>query len=153
MNTTRSARFAQTFAALYAGHMLGDHWVQTSGQADGKGRDSAAGRRACAGHVFTYTAVTAAAVVGVDAFTGALFRPGRLAAALAFSAITHYVIDRRGPLRRLAELTGHGRFYRLGQPRPGRDDNPSLGTGAYAMDQSAHIGCLLVAAAVAASGE
>src|SRR5256885_16927252 len=61
---------------------------------------------------------------------------------LAVSAVTHYIADRRTPLLRLAEamqpVTGKADFYRLGAPREGRDDNPSLGTGAYALDQSWH---------------
>lgn len=153
MNIARAARFASTFAALFAGHQLGDYWIQTQPQADGKGCHSPEGRRACAGHVATYTATTAAAVALVDRFTGATPRPGRFAAAMAFSALTHYVIDRRTPLRRLAEATGSGRFYQLGAPRDGHDDNPTLGTGAHALDQAAHIACLAVTAAIAASGE
>ncbi|MGH3921845.1 MAG: hypothetical protein ACRDTT_03035 [Pseudonocardiaceae bacterium] len=43
-----------------------------------------------------------------------------------------------------------GDFYRLGVPRNGRDDNPSLGTGAYMLDQSWHYGWLGVAALVTA---
>jgi hypothetical protein len=39
-------------------------------------------------------------------------------------------------------------FYRLGAPREGREDNPSLGTGAYALDQSFHYLWLLIAAAI-----
>jgi hypothetical protein len=68
---------------------------------------------------------------------------------MAVSAISHYVADRRTPLRRLAGLldrpTGKPAFWSLGLPRPGRDDNPTLGTGAYALDQSWHVGWLLVA--------
>src|SRR5690242_21078110 len=44
------------FAALYAAHQVGDHWVQTQDQADRKGRPGAEGRITCAAHVMTYTA-------------------------------------------------------------------------------------------------
>ncbi len=74
-----------------------------------------------------------------------------MAVGLTVSAVTHYIADRRTPLRRLAELTGSARFYALGCPRPGRDDNPSLGTGSYALDQSFHYLFLFVAALVIAA--
>jgi hypothetical protein len=48
-------------------------------------------------------------------------------------------------------VTGKGEFYRLGAPRAGRDDNPHIGTGAYALDQSFHHLWLLVAALVIAA--
>ena len=47
-------------------------------------------------------------------------------------------------------VTGKADFYRLGAPRDGRDDNPSLGTGAYALDQSWHYLWLFVAALIIA---
>jgi hypothetical protein len=48
----------------------------------------------------------------------------------------------------MAERLGMRGFVKLGAPRPGRDDNPSLGTGTYALDQSWHIGWLFVAALI-----
>lgn len=145
----RAARFAATFAALYAAHQIGDHHVQQDRDACDKGKPGAVGRKACARHVASYTATAVVALAVTNRVTGAGIKPGRALAALAFSAATHYVIDRREPLRKFAEATGHGGFYQLGQPRPGRDDNPSLGTGAYALDQSLHTGCLFVAALIA----
>lgn len=150
MGVAKAARFAAVFATLYAAHAVADHHVQRDADAQTKGLPGPDGRAACARHVASYTATSAAALAVTNRVTGAGIRPGRALAALAFSAVTHYVIDRREPLRRFAEATGHGGFYRLGQPRPGRDDNPSLGTGAYALDQSAHVGALLVAAWIAA---
>jgi hypothetical protein len=84
--------------------------------------------------------------------TGARPSPIRAAAGLAVSAGSHYWADRRSTLAALAELVpGKGSFYRLGTPRPGRDDNPTLGTGAYALDQAWHTGWLLIAALVIAA--
>lgn len=141
--------FASTFTALFAAHQVADHWLQTQHQACTKGAPGWRGRRACLAHVATYTAAQAVALAAVGRATGDRVRPGRAVAVLAVSALTHYVADRRSPLRRLAEATGHGEFFTLGAPRPGRDDNPSLGTGAYAMDQSWHIGWIGVAALLA----
>ncbi|WBB94122.1 DUF3307 domain-containing protein [Verrucosispora sp. WMMC514] len=142
---------AAVFAALYVGHMVGDHWVQSQHQADRKGLPGWPGRIACAAHVATYTATQAVALVALHLAAGWWPNPGQLAAGLAVSAVTHYIADRRTPLRWIADRLGSGRFYRLGAPRPGRDDNPSLGTGAYALDQSWHIGWLYVAALVIGS--
>ncbi len=42
-------------------------------------------------------------------------------------------------------------FWYLGKPRFGKDDNPSLGTGAYALDQSWHYLWLFVCALILAA--
>lgn len=138
------------FAALYAAHQVADHWVQTQHQADCKGRAGWAGRLACAAHVATYTLTAVVALAALATATGWTPDLGQTAAGLAVSALTHYLADRRTPLRKLAVLCGSARFYALGAPRPGRDDNPSLGTGAYALDQSWHVGWLFVAALIVA---
>ena len=139
------ALLGAAFGALFVGHQVGDHWVQTSVQAARKGLPGWAGRRACLAHVATYTVTLAATVspLGVD------WR--RLAVALLVSAVTHYFADRRTPLHRLAEMPGSGEFWTLGVPRPGRDDNPTLGTGAYALDQSWHMAWLWVCALILAA--
>jgi hypothetical protein len=144
------ATFAAVFAALYAAHQVADHWIQTQRQADRKGLPGWPGRLACAAHVASYTMTGMWALVAVHYATDAHLDPWRVAAGLAVSALTHYIADRRTPLRRIAAALGAGRFYALGVPRPGRDDNPSLGTGAYALDQSWHVGWLFVAALVIA---
>ncbi len=147
-----AARFAAAFCALYAAHQVADHIVQTDAQARTKGLPGRTGRLACARHVATYTATAGVALAAMSSVTGARIPLGRLAAGLALSAASHYVIDRREPLRRFAELVGLAGFYRLGMPREGRDDNPCLGTGAYALDQSAHVGFLFAAALIMAGG-
>ena len=147
---TQPGMFGAVFAALYAAHMVGDHWVQTQRQSDTKGAPGWRGRLACAAHVATYTTTALVALLLLAWHLRQPLSPGWLAAGLAVSAVSHYVADRREPLRRISEalqaLTGKADFYRLGACRPGRDDNPSLGTGAYALDQSWHVGWLFVAA-------
>ena len=144
----RPAVFAAIFAALYAAHQVADHWVQTQHQADTKGQPGWPGRRACADHVASYTATSIFALYLVAWRTGIHLDDMRVGAGLAVSAVSHYLADRRTPLARLAGWLGSGRFYQLGAPRPGRDDNPSLGTGAYALDQSWHITWLLATALI-----
>ncbi len=149
--TTHVATFAAVFAALFVAHQVADHWIQTQHQADCKGRPGWPGRIACAAHVTTYTLTALAALAALSLALGLPLSPGKVVAGLAVSAVTHYIADRRTPLRRLADLTGAGRFYALGIPRAGRDDNPSLGTGSYALDQSFHYLFLFVAALVIAA--
>lgn len=142
--------FAAVGVTLYAIHQFGDYWVQIHPWAMAKGGQDRAGQIACAKHVATYTLATAAFTVLVWvsfdlAITWYSFVLGQV-----LSAVTHYWADRREPLLRLADRLGKGAFARLGTPRPGRDDNPTLGTGAAALDQSWHITWLFVAAYITA---
>jgi hypothetical protein len=135
--------------ALYAGHHWGDYWTQTDHQARHKGDAGAEGVAACIGHVGSYLA-TQAACVGLLVFATGLHVSFLAAlAGLAVSGVTHYLADRRehGIMFRLARLLpGKVNFLELGKPRQGvtpdgmvRDDNPTLGTGAWALDQAWHI--------------
>lgn len=140
--------------ALFAAHQVGDHWLQTHGQAMTKGGTGWAARGACARHVLVLVVVKVAALLAAFAVVGLPIRPLWWAASLGVDAVSHYWADRRTTLRCLAGLLGEGKaaFFELGAPRPGRDDNPSLGTGAYALDQSWHIGWLFIAALILAGG-
>lgn len=177
-----TAVFAATFAALYAGHHVGDYWVQTDHQARHKGDAGEQGVLACFVHVASYT-LTQVVFLGLTCLATGLRIPSWVTlAALAASALTHYAADRRehGLMFKLARLLpGKADFLRLGVPRPGVHletwvtcdacegdgtapdestggrcwdckgggrvlggrvgDNPSLGTGAWALDQSWHI--------------
>jgi hypothetical protein len=144
----RLALVAAVTATLYAAHQVADHWVQTQRQADCKGRPGWPGRIACAGHVASYTLTGLVALALLAGVTGWRPEAWPLVAGMAINAATHYIADRRTPLRWLADHTGSARFYALGTPRAGRDDNPTLGTGAYALDQSWHIGWIWVSALV-----
>lgn len=138
--------FAGVAVGLLIAHQVADHWLQTEWQAATKGQRGTAGRLACAAHVVSYTAVTACTVLALRwAFALDITWLG-FAAGQLVSAVTHYWADRRTTLARLAVLAGLAPFHALGAPREGRDDNPSLGTGAYALDQSWHWGWLGVAA-------
>lgn len=156
------------YAALCAGHDLGDHVVQTDWQAANKGapedRHGPREPRALAGHVLSYTATQAAALraVGVP-----LWR-GRTLAGLAFSAASHAFIDLRWPVRWVLEHTGsrdfaQGEFlvrdtFRDAARRFGETAASTVeaGThkvpisGPYLADQALHHGCLLIAARIIA---
>lgn len=132
--------FAAVFAALMAGHQIGDYWVQTNGQATGKGLPGWPGRRACAGHVATYT-LTLAVTLGVAWWWLSLpLGAGWVAAGFGVSAVTHYFADRRKPLERVARMIpGKVGFHRAGE---------GLATGAALLDQAWHWGWLFVTALI-----
>jgi hypothetical protein len=148
--TGAAAAFAVVWITLHTGHHVGDYWIQTHHQACTKGQRGWAGRLACSRHVATLTAAqvallaVAAAVLHLDlAIVPVLF-------GLSVNAASHWWADRRTTLLGLAELlerhAGKATFARLGTPRPGRDDLPTLGTGAAALDQAWHTGWLMLAA-------
>ncbi|MEU3520187.1 hypothetical protein ABZ770_33800 [Streptomyces sp. NPDC006654] len=143
-----AARFAAVYAALTAAHEVADHWVQIDSQASAKGREGAAGARACAAHVATYTATQAAALAVTARALHLELSPRRAALALAVSAVTHYVADRQGGhwrdeqprgVVRLAAVTGH---------RGWLERDPGAG---YLLDQSWHKGWITAAALLAAA--
>jgi hypothetical protein len=137
----RVAAFLVAFAAMYAAHMVADHWVQTQHQADEKGKAGWHGRWNCAKHVATYTLTQAVAFLAAAWWLDLPVRPGWLVTGLLVSAVTHYFADRRTPLRKLAERIGSGKFYRLAD----------FGlNGAYLLDQSWHVGWIFIAALVVA---
>ncbi|MGW7684873.1 DUF3307 domain-containing protein [Kribbella sp. NPDC054772] len=148
-----SASFAAYLAALLTAHTVGDHWIQTHSQATCKGKPGWVGRLACLRHVATYTATTALLGLVVWQVLDLNLTWLGFAAGQLLSAVTHYLADRRIHLERFARWLGKGDFLRLGVPRSGvdrngnaHDDNPSLGTAGYALDQSFHQLCLFVAA-------
>ncbi|MEV6598876.1 DUF3307 domain-containing protein [Actinoplanes sp. NPDC051346] len=149
--TARLAVFAAVFVALFVAHQVADHWIQTDHQALHKGDPGLAGRLACAAHVATYTTTAGIALYAVRIVLDLPVSPSQAAAGLTVSAVTHYLADRRTPLAALARLARLDAFYALGKPRPGRDDKPCIGTGAYALDQSFHYLFLFVAALVIAA--
>lgn len=176
MITDAAVTFAVVLPTLLVAHHVADHWVQTDWQARNKGRRDSAGREACLRHVCFYTMTTILFVGAVWLLFDLPISPAGFLIGQLVSAVTHYWADRRGTLERLCERLGKGDFYRLGQPRvlaavvgdgddpdgptvqllqagcddPAGWDNPSLGTGAYALDQSWHWAWLFVAALLTA---
>jgi hypothetical protein len=102
----KAGRSAAVFAALLAAHEAGDHVVQTDAQAAGK----VTSWRAMAGHVAGYHAAQVAALATADAALGLRLRASRVAVAVAVSAGTHALLDRRWPVRRIMEATGSAGF-------------------------------------------
>lgn len=153
-----AAVFAAVFAALYVAHSVGDHWVQSSCQAATKGQSGWTGRLACGRHVLGLTLTKGLVLVPVVLVLGLDVGLLGLVLGLGVDAVSHYWADRRTTLARLAKACGKGEFYSLGTPghpsHPVTAEGtyaPTLGTGAYALDQSWHMIWLLVAALLIAA--
>lgn len=162
MSKHRSGDAAAVYAALRAAAHVADHWIQTGHQAMHKADLGSYGHRVMAGHVASYVATQAVAVLAADKALGMNLKPSRVAAALALSGATHWFIDRRWPVRKLAEAMG-----KTGCKRDGRctvSQHPQDGSlcdtgfhglggplgGAYILDQAAHHLVEAVASVVAA---
>ncbi|GLX96375.1 DUF3307 domain-containing protein [Herbidospora sp. NBRC 101105] len=142
------AEFAAVYVTLYTTHMIVDHWIQTDHQACTKIKPGWAGRLANTTHVLTHVVLALAGLMVLVWQLGAVFAPADVAIGLAVTGVTHWIADRRWPIQWLAARTGRGRFAALGVPRPGHDDNPSIGTGAYVLDQTWHLAWLFVSALI-----
>ncbi|WP_431881678.1 DUF3307 domain-containing protein [Micromonospora chalcea] len=140
------------FAAVLPAHHAADYLFQRHSDAVNKGEAGAVGRRACTRHVASHTLVQVAAAYGMARATGVRLRPSSVLAGAAVSAITHWVADRREPLRKAAYALGKGEFHDLGKARPGHDDNECVGTGAHFIDQAWHMVWLAPAVTLMARG-
>lgn len=139
-------RMGGVYAALHAGHTVGDYWGQTDRMAEVKGKPGSDGQRACAAHVAALTA-TQGAFLGLACLaTGERLNARRVAVGLAVNAATHYAIDRRD----------HGVMPHLCRAlkRFGKEDfaaaGDGLATGAALLDQAWHIGWCAITAAIIA---
>ena len=149
--TSRATQFAAVYAALTASHEVADFWVQRDKEAVAKGRPGDEGRAACARHVASYTTTQAVALVAADRGLGLGLGWRRITAALAVSAVTHYVADRSGG--RWAEEGPSTRLVRFAR-RTGHTGWLERDKGAGPLlDQAWHHGWIGIAAAVAAGGE
>ncbi len=140
----RSVRGLALFAALQATfadvHPFCDQWLQSSEDAMGKGVSGREGAKHCARHVGSYTAGQVAAAVGVTRVLGFRIPMPAFLAGAALNAVTHYVIDRREPLKRAARRFGKGGYveHATVQRREGVVDQAGPGTALMELDQSAH---------------
>jgi hypothetical protein len=163
--TDHLSTFAACFAALYAGHHVADYWVQSDHQARHKGDKGPDGIIQCALHCVSLV-ITQALCLFALLPLGVRFSPLTLALGLLLSMSSHYAADRReyGLIVKLARLIpGKANFLELGAPRYAfvqdadrpdvhiRVDQPTLGTGAWALDQAWHIffGVFLAALVIA----
>lgn len=168
--TLQTARFAAILGTLHAAHNLADHLVQTDAQALGKTRPSG-WLRPMAGHVGGYHATQLAALLTADRILDLGLSRWRTAVAVAFSAGTHAVLDRRWPVHRILELSGSpgfaapkvavdinvdglgrivdGRWLTRGVPGTITATGPVPLHGPYLADQALHHTCLWITALIA----
>ncbi|WP_017541578.1 DUF3307 domain-containing protein [Nocardiopsis halophila] len=133
-----TATAAIVFAALYAGHHVGDYLIQSDHQALNKGRCDHEGRKACTAHVLTLTIAQGAVLALVLGATGTAIDPAALLTGLGINAVSHFWADRRSTLRGLVLATERW-THKIGFYDGG---------GAAHMDQAWHM-LWLVPAAVA----
>ncbi|MEW2475527.1 DUF3307 domain-containing protein [Micromonospora gifhornensis] len=128
--------FAVVTAVLIPAHQFADHIVQTDSDASHKADAGWTGWRHLLVHVATYhltvVAMLAATLALLDLPVSAL----GLTAGMAFSAITHALLDRRWPVRLILRLTGSAAFA----------DRQTPVCGMYLADQSLHYACLWISA-------
>ncbi|MFF4595282.1 hypothetical protein [Amycolatopsis sp. NPDC001319] len=147
--TSRTVKGLALFAALQATfadvHPVCDQWVQSSADAIGKGAPGREGAKHCARHVATYTAGQVAAGLAVTRVLGFRTPLRAVATGAAINAVTHYLIDRREPLKALARKAGKGGYldHATVQRRQlpdgtGLVDEAGPGTALMELDQAAH---------------
>jgi hypothetical protein len=134
--------FAAVFVALYVGHSVADHWVQTSCQAVRKGERTRSGQLACLRHVVTLSATKWLLVLLVVFPFHVKLHWWQVALGFGLDAASHYWADRRFTLERLARsrVVRKGEFYDQGIDLVNAEGKPRphIGTGRYALDQSWH---------------
>lgn len=134
--------FAVFFAAMWAGHSVGDHWVQTGHQAVCKGGAGRPGQWACAKHVGTLQATKLTLLAPAWLLLDLKLTLWAVALAFVVDGVSHYWADRRVTLERLArrKWVNKGAFYDQGIDlvNDKGEHAPHIGTGRYALDQSWH---------------
>ena len=185
-NSTRTlALFATLLTTFDAIHPACDQWLQNGGDATNKGAhgdhlvytDGVAvgtepdgqdrtgqptmtatqlGRRAATRHVATYTLGQTSATLAVTRALGYHLPLPALLAGAAINGLTHYVIDRREPLLKLARVarkTGYIEHCQALRHLPDgsiRAEQSGPGTALMELDQALHRAIGITAAAVTA---
>jgi hypothetical protein len=131
----RSVIFAVSLSALLVAHQLADHVLQTDRQAAGKA-DGRGWWWPMLGHLAGYHLTAAGVLLGTAAVLHLPLTVLGVAAGLAFSAVTHGLLDRRWPVRAILRAVGSPRFAEATAPV----------CGLYQADQALHKTALLVSA-------
>lgn len=143
--------FAAVFVALYAAHLVGDHWVQTGWQANNKHFRTTAGRIACGSHILSLTITKCMLLTATVVALGVTINFWWTSTALLVDALSHYWCDRRYRLKKLARLVHKDGYWDSCTVvrQPGRDAaDTGPGTGSFHLDQSWHVFWLWVTALV-----
>jgi hypothetical protein len=152
LTVTQALTTLIAFGFGLAGHYIGDHWIQTHGQACNKALDRPgchipSAVWACAKHVITWSATVTGFVALAGWWLALPLRPGWLAAGMTVNAVTHFVADLRTPLIWLGRLAGRGSYIDHIQVNRGKTvEKVGPGTALFHLDQAWHIGWLAVSA-------
>lgn len=118
-----AGNFAAIAITLYAAHYVGDYWVQRDMDAKRKSDAGRAGRLHCIHHVITYVMTQSAFLFVLAAVTDANASVLGFSSGMLVSGVTHYIADRREPLKRIASwIPGTSEFVKLGMPRPAQSE-------------------------------
>ena len=126
------------FVALFAGHMVGDHLVQTHEIATQKTDPGLWGWLNMGLHLSGY-GICQLAALGAVILLGAPITGLGLAVGMVCSLATHGFLDRRWPVEWFQRHTGSAGFIDPELHRSGIN-------GMYLSDQAAHVACLFAAA-------
>jgi hypothetical protein len=134
--TARALVFTVALLALFVAHQIGDHVLQTDRQAATKTERGQRGLRGMLGHLAVYHLMAAGLLITTETVLGLPLPTTGLVVGLAFSALTHALLDRRWPVRAILRATQAPRFA----------DATSPVCGMYVADQALHQLALLVSA-------
>jgi phosphate/sulfate permease len=137
----RALIFSVALLALFVAHQVGDHVLQTDRQAATKTDRGQRGLRGMLGHLAVYHLTAAGLLITTASVLGLPLSATGLVAGLAFSALTHALLDRRWPVRVILRATHAPRFA----------DTTSPVCGMYVADQALHQLALLVSALLIAA--
>jgi hypothetical protein len=138
---SRPVIFVVALVVLLVAHQVGDHVFQTDHQAVHKSDGGGSAALAMAGHLASYHTFAAILLVATFLLLGLPLTVLGAVAGLAFSALTHGLLDRRWPVRWLLRRTGSAKFAEATTPV----------SGMYAADQALHHLALLVSALLIAT--
>jgi hypothetical protein len=138
---SRGVVFLVALAVLNVSHHVGDHVLQTDRQATHKAEPGWVGLRAMTGHLVTYHLAAVLLLLGTFVVLGLPLSVTGLAAALACSAFTHGLLDRRWPVRAMLHAVRASKFAAATSPV----------CGMYQADQAWHRLALLASALLLAT--
>jgi hypothetical protein len=133
---SRAVVFVVALVVLLVAHQIGDHVVQTDHQAARKAGPGWTAVWAMAGHLAGYHLCALLLLLAAFGLLGLPLTATGVVAGLAFSALTHALLDRRWPVTALLRALRSPRFAEATSPV----------CGPYAADQALHQGALLVSA-------
>lgn len=133
---TSAILFAVFIGVAICAHQVSDHIFQTDKMAANKAKPGRVGWSYLLQHVYIYHVVMVAMILVTVVLLGLPITVLGFVSSIAFSAITHAILDRRWPVKWILDHTGSPDFANLQTPL----------CGMYLADQSLHYFCLWISA-------